>query len=283
MRIEFTEYTPNDPEYNADPAFRFAGYITVTAESLADTKAIVDHFKLFGGDDPESLIARANALQDPALVHVHRPTKRPYFEVSGTLPLEYFQPYKDWANRVFGFDGAFPNLAIPFKWDGLRHVYYGIRQQIECHETVCFTVAIRSQPWNGLDAQDYADRNANRYIAEDFAHRPPTPEFLPNKNGTYRRNPKYGTGHREPLIPRLENETLCLLFVDWWLKNAASDAQREILVKNRELAELTGPYSLVNWLRGYDIRYVDPAGPCNYDGKGLMTGVMRMSDFAKLA
>lgn len=280
MKIQFTEYTKNDPEYNADPAYKYGGFITVTAESLEDSRRIVEYFKLSNGNDPDSVIARAELLKNPELTHEHRPKKRPYYEVSGSLDVQLFQPYQDWAKQKFGYDGAFPNLQIPFKWAGLRHVFVGISQEIQCHETVCYTVATQAKPWNGRNAQQYAERNVSRYIEEDFGHVEPVREFIEAGNGHYKRNPDYATGKRNPVQARCTHEGLMKLFAQWWLENGANDAQRDILAKN---AELTGKHSRVNFLRDYGIYYADPAGKCNYDGKGLMASHMGISEFAALS
>jgi hypothetical protein len=283
MKIEFTEYQEGDEEYRDDEDYRFGGFLTITAESLADSAAIVEHYKLSKGEEPEQLLGRARLLTLPDLVHVHRPRKRPYYEVSGSLEVELFQPYKDWARRTFGFEGRFPDLKLSFPWRGLRYTYTGISMGVEVGETVCYTVATQSEPWSGRTAQAYAEKTATRYMACEFGHKEPVREFIQKGNNAYYPNPKYGTGFRNPVQPRVVNEGLCLAFIEWWKENEATPAQLDIIARNEELAEKTGKHSRVDWLKGYDgIRFVDPAGDCDYDGKGLMTSRYTFEEFAAL-
>lgn len=282
MKIAFTEYTEADPEYKPGKEHQFGGYVTVTAESLADTARLVDYFKLSAGDQPEQLIKRAELLMVPDLQHIHRPKKRPYYEIAGSLSVELFQPYRDWARKTFGFEGRFPDLRLPFKWDGLRPIYLGVSMGVEVGETVCYTVCIESQPWNNQTAQDYAEKNATRYIAEDFGHVEPVREFI-QKGSHFVHNPKYGTGYRHPVTPRIVNESLCSAFVEWWLESEATPGQLDLIERNRQLAEVTGKYSLVDWMKSYDgVRYVDSDGDCDYTGKGLMTSRVDFKEFATL-
>ena len=283
MKIEFAEYQKDDEEYRDEEEYRFGGFLTIRAESLADTAAIVEHYKLSEGEEPEQLLERARLLTQPDLVHVHRPRKRPYYLVAGSLDVALFEPYRKWARRTFGFEGRFPDLKLPFKWRGLRHVYTGISMGVEVGETVCYTVADQAEPWNGRTAQECAEKYTTRHIAKEFGYEEPMREFIQGRNNQYKWNPNYGTGKRNPIQPRLINEGFCQAFVEWWKEHEATPAQLDIIARNEELAEKTGKHSRVEWMKGYDgIRFVDPAGDCDYDGQGLMTSRYTFEEFAKL-
>ena len=281
MKITFTEYTENDSEYRSDEDYRFAGFVTVKAESLADTKRIVDYFKLSNGDNPEQLIKRAELLQNPELEYSHRPKKRPYFEVSGALDVSLFEPYKAWAERVFGYEDGFPDLQLGFKWAGLRHTYLGVDMQTELGETVTYTICTECGPWNKKTGQDYACSLAERYIAEEFGHNAPVQEFIPTERGQYKRNPQYGTGFRNPVTPRLVNENLCNLFAQWWLENVANSSQLEILQRNSDLVEKFGKHCAVNWVKDYSgFHILDSNGNIDFDGNGTKTRLIKFEEFA---
>lgn len=228
MEFQFTEG-------NYDGAFKFGGKLTITARGAQDVESLVKHFRLFSDmGDVAVLQARIAALQSETLTHVLQSDKRPMYEVSTCLDDEFTAPYKKWARDCFGYDGVFPDLEIPRQWGGLIHTNYQARLYIEC-EHICVDAFTSSEPWNGRDAQEYAESRVKDYLGEEFGKRYQEPEFLQKGNGQYYRNPNYLKRHRP--TPVASNARLKRAFFAWFVDNHASDAQKAIVAGNREIAQ----------------------------------------------
>ena len=227
FRFDFQEMDlPNDR--------RFGGKLTITAESAGAVLSLIDHFRLFRGtSNVESLQARIAALQSATLSHAIYSEKRPVYEIDSALDYDFTKPYCEWALRCFGYDGQFPDLEIPRKWDGLKHTNYQARLYTK-DQHICFLTYVQSEPWNKMDANTYAERRAHDYIGEEFGTRYQEPEFKPANNGQYIRNPAYLNRH--PAKPSASNPRLKRAFFDWWLETVANDAQKAIVAGNRQIA-----------------------------------------------
>ena len=173
--------------------------------------------------------------------------RRDWYRVPVALDWEYCAPYYRALEQLTGYGAG---GEIPEDMDLTRHI--GKRL---CHTRIvtaatlegghpCALVWVQAQDWSGRPAHANAEAKANRYWSEEFAHRPLTPEFIFNDNGTYSRNPKYGTGHMEPLQPALQCEWFWEALFGWWIDNRASDQQRAML--DAALGQ-TGKYGSPPW------------------------------------
>ncbi len=71
----------------------------------------------------------------------------------------------------------------------------------------------------------------HRYVAESIGHVAPIDEFVDNGNGTYRRNPKYATGYRNPVQPMCANEKVFDAIFAAWEAQHATPGQRDALAR----------------------------------------------------
>lgn len=228
MKFEFTEGNYSD-------AFRFGGSLKITAQGAQEVESLIKHFRLFSDmSDVAVLQARIAALQSETLAHVLQSDKRPMYEVATCLDDEFIAPYKKWARDCFGYDGVFPDLEIPRKWGGLIYTNYQARLYVEC-ETICVDAFTSSEPWNGKDAQEYAESRVKDYLGEEFGTRRQEPEFIQKGNGQYYRNPNYLKRHSP--TPMASNARLKRAFFAWFMDNHASDTQKAIVAGNRDIAK----------------------------------------------
>jgi hypothetical protein len=229
MKFEFNEG-------NYEGARKFGGALTIIAQGAQEVETLIKHFRLFSDMSNVSVLqARIEALQKKTLSHVIRSDKRPVYEVSSALGDEFTAPYKKWAIDCFGYDGVFPDLDIPRKWDGLLHTNYQARLYTE-GEHICFEAFTTAEPWNGKSAQEYAEWLVSDYIAEEFGTRRQEPEFIPTGFGdNMKPNPNYLRRHRA--TPAASNARLKRAFFTWWLETHANEAQKAIVAGNREIAK----------------------------------------------
>lgn len=227
MKFTFTEL-----DYSGE--YRFGGQLEIQAESPGEVESLISHFRLFRDlSDVSELRARIAALESGTMTHVIKSEKRPVYAVSACLDFDFTAPYKEWAKRNFGFDGVFPDLEIPRKWDGLIATNYQARIYTE-NEHICFDAFTTSEPWNKKNAQDYAESRVVDCVGEEFGTRRQEPEFIDVRNGQYQRNPNYLRRHRA--TPLASNARLKRAFFEWWMVNCANDAQKAIVAGNREIA-----------------------------------------------
>lgn len=273
MRYVFTHTEESRGEY------RFAGKLDITAETAQKVESLIDHFRLFRDlSDVGALQERIVALQSETMTHTVYSEKRPVYAVDSCLDFEFTTPYKDWALCNFGYDGVFPDLEIPRKYDGLIHTNYQARLYTEC-EHICFKAFVSSSPWNKRDAQGHAESLIVDYIGEEFGTRRREPEFLPSRNGHYVRNPNYLKRHKA--TPAASNPRLKRAFFEWWLVNHANNAQCEVVAGNRQIVAETGSYmGAFNFERHESTIYY--GRKLTKDGKTHDYKAMSFADFAKL-
>lgn len=232
MEFKFTEGNYRDE-------FKFGGSLEIIASGAAEVEALIQHFKLFkDSTDIDTLKARIEALQSGSLSYVMKSDKRPMYEVESCLDHEFIIPYKDWALKSFGYDGTFPDMEIPRKWDGLLYTNYQARLYTD-NEHICYMSYVSSEPWNKKDAHDYAHSRVKDCISEEFGTRYQEPEFIRLGNNHLKDNPNYLKRHRP--TPSATNSRLKKAFFAWWLNNHASEEQKEIVKGNQEIAK-NAPY-----------------------------------------
>lgn len=227
MQFQFTESDYSD-------AFKFGGRLTLRAESSFEVEKIITHFKLFNTpNDIEALKAKLVVIESGVFEHILGTDKRPIFEVDSALEVEFSTPYQLWAERCFGFRETLPDMEIPRQWNGLKYTNYQERLYVDSGH-ICFRTFVSSEPWNGKSAQEYAEFRAFDIIQEEFGFRKIEPEMIQIGNGTFKENPNYLKRHKP--TPLASNSLFKRAFFAWWVLNRASDAQKEIISCNAEIA-----------------------------------------------
>lgn len=234
MQFNFTESDYSD-------AFKFGGRLEFVAETPQEIESLISHFGLFKDvSDVATLEARIAALQSATLSHTIGTDKRPVYEVNGCLDSAFAAPYVEWMQRDLGHNGPLPDLELPRKWGGLIHTNYQARVYTQDGH-ICFEAFTTSEPWNGKDAQTYAESRVVDCIGEEFGTRYREPEFIQAGNSNHmKRNPDYLKRHRA--TPLASNATLKKALFAWWLANHANDAQRAIVDGNAAIVAESGDY-----------------------------------------
>lgn len=272
MEFKFTE-----GDYTG--ARKFGGQLAITAQGAQEVESIISHFRLFKDvSDVTTLQARIAALQSETLTHVMQSDKRPMYEVATCLDYEFTEPYKTWARDCFGYDGVFPDLEIPRKWNGLMYSDYRARLYTE-GEHICVNAFTSSEPWNGKDAQEYAESCVKDYLGEEFGTRRREPEYIHLRNGMAKPNPDYMKRHRP--TPLASNSRLKRAFFDWWMINHASAAQKEIVAGNAQIVSETGGYMDAFRFEGHE-SHIYHGRKLGKDGKTRDYKSVTFAEFAKL-
>jgi hypothetical protein len=206
-----------------------AGTITVTAETSKEVIELADHFRMYDKDEPEQLIALAEAIKAGTLTYTSKPNaKRPWFRCESALDYEFTQPYEDLLRKITGFDGGtLPDMDLtPFHARRLCHTHITAEARFK-NGHYCYVVFIQAEDWNGKTAAERADINAEDYTQEDLGHRQHEREYIETRGGHMVRNPNYLKRHRAR--PALGCTWLWAALFNWWRMNKASAAQRAAL------------------------------------------------------
>lgn len=258
----------------------FSGSMEFIAETPAEVVELADHFRLFDKENPEALLAYAEAIKAGVYTHVSNPTKRNWHRVTSALDIEFTRPYTELLNNLTGYEGEFPDGDYTDKHPRrLCHTHHTLAFGVgRGHFT--FDVVISSEAWNGLTAAQYAERNVFDYVGQDVGYRRQEREFLERSNGQIYRNPDYLKRHKSE--PAVGAPWLWEILFEWWRDNHATPGQKAILdnaichySKPWTVRSSGGPCTLAN----YSLYVKDPAGTCNYDGKGLMVSVIDWKKF----
>jgi hypothetical protein len=217
MRFEFEEID----------LVEHSGDVMIRAESEAEVKEVADHFRLFK-DDVRGLVAALDAgtLTHRLTAYSSLGNRYRWFEVHGSLDIEFSEPYLALLVNRTGLDtgGILPDLDL--QGPTLRHTHYAVRVWIE-QGHICFIAYDSATEWNGRDAATNAEAYVSDYLKEAFGVRHHEPEFIANRAGTYSRNPNYLKRHRPK--PAASNKILKDALFQWWLGNHANEAQRAVI------------------------------------------------------
>lgn len=259
------------------------GALTFIAENAAEVSELARHFRMFDKDDPEQLMALAQAMQAGTLSHTSYSEKRPWFEVESALEYEFTQPYLDKLSQMTGYNDHIPDMDLtPFHPRRLCHTHITDRVWLEGGH-ICYRAFVKSEDWNGKTAGDRSFTTAEDYVQEDFGTRPQEPEYISasGRGGLMKHNPNYLKRHKAK--PACTAEWFWRVLFSWWLDNHASEAQKAIYNANVALHEGNKWHARDNFgLKDYSINYLDPNGTTNWDGGKTKVGTMSHSDFAKL-
>jgi hypothetical protein len=271
MQFIFTE---TDDREN----YKYGGRLEIKAENVSESAAMVDHFRLFQGNDVESLEKRIDALKSDDLSQVMGSEKRPAYEVESCLDWEFSEVYAQWMERTLGYDGPLPDLDIPRKWDGLKHTTYQASLTLDGGH-ICFKAYCTAAPWAGKDAATYAESLVVDYLAEEFGTRRHEPEFIQARNNTWVKNPEYHKRHKA--TPAASNTRLKRALFAWWIENHANDAQLDVVEGNRKIQAETGPYMSAFAFNGHEST-IYHGRKMNKDGETQDFLAMSYAEFAKL-
>lgn len=255
--------------------------MTVVAETPAEVVELAAHFRIFDKENPDDLVAMAEAIKAGTLTYVSQSSKRPWYRVESALDHEFSEPYEKWLARLVSHDATLPALDLtPIHPRRLCHTHITDTAWIEDGH-IQFTGFVNSEDWNGKTAADRAFSTALDYTAEDFGTRQHEPEYIGIKQrggGLMKRNPNYLKRH--PARPAASCEWLKSALFDWWMKNHATDEQRAIINGAASLSH--SRYSNPVWAE-YSLYVPDPSGTCNYDGNGFMARVYSWDEIKELA
>lgn len=215
----------------------FGGVLDITANEPASIQALhhLEHFHPTLEQTQELL----KAMQEGLYEIKKGSEKRPCFEISGALELEFTQPYFDAMAKYLGYEGRgiLPDIQLT-GFDPLCATRI-LREAILDNGHFCYVCYVTAEPWNGKEAHEYAEQIATRYMKKELGFEPTPREFIENNNGTYRKNPEYG--RTQKIVPGLHSEWLWRDLVSWWMKNEATPEQVELIEQDRELHQKLFP------------------------------------------
>ena len=259
----------------------FRGRVDVIGETPAEVLAMIKRFRLVdaaGESEVDRALKLVEIVSAGELTHSLQSDKLPWFEINGTVENEFVAPYLEKLKRITGCElSVLPDMELTDVFpDRLKHTYLLNRLWIE-FGSVCYQCFGNAEKWNGKSAAVNAENYVTRYMAEEFAHEPLTPEFIANRNGTYSRNPEYATGRKQKLVPQVTADWFMSALFAWWEAEKATPEQKAIIAGNL----LGGKYS--PWWNDYQGVYVaDDAGPIDWDGNGAKARHVKWEEFAAL-
>jgi hypothetical protein len=264
----------------------FGGVITVVAESPAEIVEVAKHFRLLDTSKPEDVLKLAEMMAAGTYTHEVRSEKRPWYEVQVALDYPFTAPYLDGLAKLTGCDDLasnFPDMDLLDRYPHkLGHTHTVTAIALEGMHVVA-TVLITSEDWNGKKAAERAEPMAERYLAAEIGTTKHEPEFIANNNGTFSHNPNYLRQNKPE--PGLGCSWLWDAMVSHWLEHRATDQQRDIIRRARELGSHTGSLELTGFPKSLPyggFYYGDPAGTVNWDSKGTKVAHISFEAFAKL-
>jgi hypothetical protein len=259
--------------------------VSLTAETADEVKGLYKQHLKVDIDDPESLNAYAEAIAAKSLTVTLKNAKRPWHRVEASIDRCFLVPYVQQLEKITGFNvDRCPDVVISKN----EHNQYRVTEVFEVSDDQFHFIAYEdAEPWNGMTSQQYATKKLRDHFAESVSYRPPVPEYLENGNGSYKRNPDYATGFRNPLAPSVKHAGLWLLLWEWWSANHATPGQRDVIQRITEGFPKLKSYDRHPWELGYHgteyrLYVPDENGECNYDGKGRMMRVINWKQFAAL-
>lgn len=264
--------------------------VCVTAETREEVLHINRVFSIYEASNPDDLIKLAEALTAGTLTTKSHSEKRPWHlvhvSVDGDECKELIDIYIRTFKRLTGCEIPLLHRSASLTVEPLRVCFTGIYQNLRFEEgCLKAEVLMQSEPWNGMTSQQYAAHKATSYVLERIAERPVPPEFIQSGNGSFYRNPDYGTGRKLPLKPALTSSELWAAMWNWWVDNHANDAQKDVIDKVKTLfadKSYGPPWELRHGRVGGTFYVPDPNGTVNYDGKGLMVSILTDDQFANL-
>lgn len=255
----------------------WAGKLILTAENSDEVATLQKGFRLFG-DGEASVLAYADALRAGTLSHAPGTYRGGYywFEVETSTGCEWFQAYTTALERVTGY--VWP-AGRPLNVPGLvSFASWCIRTAVSVdHESFCFHGYEL-----GKDSTD-AENRAIRRLCEDIGVTKQEPEYVPTARGQYKQNPNYLKRHAP--TPAVSSRAVWSALCAAWEEDGATQAQKDVLHGCRVLApnldQMVG-HGYPTLPMPYSFYSADPAGTCDYDGKGTMARVYTAQEFREL-
>jgi hypothetical protein len=214
----------------------------------------------------------------------------PHFLVSGSLELEFTEPYFQGIERIAGasipeFYTAYIDLLPAF--DGDRAYMYLTKAALECGH---FSFELAQEDYHLKDELhkrfSKAQRHAKDAIEEILGVRPYHKEYKELGNGTFKKNPLYATGDKLPVGPCIAHERLWDLLLEWWTLNVASPLQKAAVTElieggpKKTKGQLLSYAGDLRWYTAYTLYLPDANGPVVY-GSGAVAHVRVIKDLSE--
>jgi len=263
-----------------------AGTITVTIETEQDAKWWIKYHQR-DLTDPREVVAFLEGV--PHVIEKEATgfgwdERGAFYECSAELGREWSQPYREWLERLTGYTGELSDIELPA---GQPLTLWNIVTRFHISEGVFCADGFQGATDNEKrDAATSAARTFLDQLRRDVGRVKHEPEYIPTRNGLYKRNPDCLKIH--PPQPGIEwthggrpmgsdAAGICRALWAWWLENAASEKQRDYLARDLSNKHYRDD---APWPNG-GLYIADPDGKCNWDGKGTKATHITMSDFAQ--
>lgn len=272
------------------------GELAITGHGAKEKEYLCDYFRKEVGkahryapllsEDPFTVTLKPSDLQYG---------RNAWYAFPVALDDQWFQPYKRLLARMTGYSGEIPDIAIGKDPRQLCPTHHRCDLRIEDGH-VQATVFVSAHPWNKLDALTYGHKKAEAYLLGDLVGDPGyEPETIREYYGNgdrYRTVPNPRAHCKRPFVAKVASEEVWAAIWAWWVKTQASEAQLKVLAQAEACVDRFSRRDNipVPYLGKYDrfpysetFYALDPAGTCDYDGKGTMVKVWNWEEFAKLA
>lgn len=208
------------------------GYVTVTATTTETKYQVFQHLR----QDTSDLDTMVAVLSSPK-PHTWRweRANRPWYQVSGTLPAKWTEPYlRAWLLRLG--ESHLPELSPEYTalHQGERRGLYHTRlvQALSLSGGLLnYTFLVESEDHMGELAADRAAVRAGDLAREWLGDTQINEEYVENSNGRLVRNPRYGGAPVH--FPAMKCQMVWDALVDWWLANKATPAQCEVVAASK--------------------------------------------------
>ena len=206
------------------------GSLQITAETAAEVKEIVTHYKL-------DILQYVDALSAGMLTYEVKPSSRDnsaWFAVSSFVDPAWLKPYMVRLEKITGYYGPTPTIEDTPKYPGspwahnLQYTHIVTQSKITS-EGMVFEGFINCGDWNKKKAAERAVPMFADYVRENLGARKHEPEFISLNNGLFQRNPKYLTRHAPH--PECSSSSLFDCLLTWWLNTQATECQKDIMVR----------------------------------------------------
>lgn len=199
------------------------GKLTISAESTAEVKEMLDHYR-------KDVTQHIDALISGQFEVTTGTERRPYFAQSVSVPFEFLAPYYTLLERVTGYTGE------PFTIDNAPR-YGDSRSRVNlCHTHIVTYASVDAngmhfegfncaEDWNNRTAEENAKRYYAEYVRASIGYTKSEPEFIRTGwGGNMKRNPNYMKRHYPEA--KATSASLFEFLFNHWLANVANDAQR---------------------------------------------------------
>lgn len=204
--------------------------LQITAETTAEVKEVIGHYKL-------DVMLYIESLSTGHVVHIHRAGKRDnaaWFKVSSFVPAEWIKPYMDKLQHITGYSGPIPSVEnAPRYPDSARCVNLCYTHLVSDArigpDGMVFDGYMHCGDWNGKTADARAPALFAEYVRAGLGATKLEPEHIRLGNGLLKENPNYL--HRYAPHAACTSASVLQCLLTWWLDTHATDGQKDVMSK----------------------------------------------------